>query len=72
MTAQLTSYLAARTATSGEMLTGPNSTLTAPRDSDLKVRPGESDPTRALGAVLVLTVVTVIVVVGLVVVWWLA
>ena len=67
MTPYVTSCLATRTTTSGEVLTGGPSALISPPGSDLGVRPGESDSTRMLGAVLLLTVATTIV--GLVRVW---
>jgi hypothetical protein len=69
MTPQLTPYLAACTATSGGVLTGNTSALSSPCAHDLGVRPGQSDPTRMLGAVLLLAGVTIIVV--LMLVWWL-
>jgi hypothetical protein len=51
------------------LLTGNTSALNSPRARDLDLRPGQSDPTRMLGAVLLLAVVTIIVVSMLV--WWL-
>jgi hypothetical protein len=66
MTPQLTPYLAARMATSGGVLTGNTSAVNSPRANDLDVRPGQSDSTRMLGAVLLLVVVTIIVVLMLV------
>jgi hypothetical protein len=72
MTPHVTSCLAARTATSGGVLTGGPSALISPPGSDLGVRPGESDPTRMLGAVLLLTVATTTVGLVKVLVWWLA
>ncbi|HZD14225.1 MAG TPA: hypothetical protein VE196_03695 [Pseudonocardiaceae bacterium] len=72
MTPHLTSGLTTRTAPSGGVLTGHSNAVASPRGSDLGVRPGESDPARVLGAVLVLTGVTIIVGWVWVLVWWLA
>lgn len=72
MTPQLTLGLTARTAPSGRVLTGHSNAATPPHGSDLGVRPGESNPTRVLGTVLALTVVTIIAGWALVLVWWLA
>lgn len=40
--------------------------------SDLGLRPGESDPGQMLGWVLLIVAVAVVVMLGLVLVWWLA
>ncbi|HEX4100073.1 MAG TPA: hypothetical protein VHY21_05930 [Pseudonocardiaceae bacterium] len=69
MTPRLAPHLAATKASSGGVLTESTSALNSPRASDLDVRPGQSDPTRMLGAVLLIAVVTIMVV--LILVSWL-